>query len=215
MNTELNSTQLSALADAVQNAANVKKRGRKPKQDASQDAPAVVAPSDDSEKKKVSKKKDESKTVVDNIAQNGEDAVESSNNPQGNENPKKKKKSAPKKSDETPEKPKKSRVKKGEDVTVSVPVDSTETSEKPKRKRAKKEKSDVPKPKRALGPYMLFAQSIRSQLKQENPTLKCTELAKLTGERWRALSEDEKKKFVPVKQESVPLVASDAPVASQ
>jgi hypothetical protein len=248
MTTELNSTRLSALADAVQNAVDVqnagsdatavKKRGRKAKVDVN---PAVDASGADAPKKvskKSSKKKD-----VDAEASQPQPPADGADAPKKKASKKSSKKDvnadAPAKSDapvaddskapaksDAPaksEKPKKVRAKKGEDVAVNAAEDAEKSAEKPKRKkRAKKEDSDQPKKKRAMGPYMLFAQSIRAQLKQENPTLKVTELAKLTGQRWGALSVEEKQKFVPANPVDVSqpstvsqVDASAAPTPSQ
>ncbi|EDO19503.1 hypothetical protein Kpol_1018p32 [Vanderwaltozyma polyspora DSM 70294] len=51
-------------------------------------------------------------------------------------------------------------------------------------------------PKRPIPSFMLFVKSIRGNLTQEYPHYKPTEIAKLCGERWRALSEYEKRPFV-------------------
>jgi len=50
-------------------------------------------------------------------------------------------------------------------------------------------------PKRSASSYFLFGNSVRKQIKEENPDLKVTEIAKLIGERWGKLSEEEKKPF--------------------
>ncbi|EWM23164.1 fact complex subunit ssrp1 [Nannochloropsis gaditana] len=61
-----------------------------------------------------------------------------------------------------------------------------------KKKRAKK---DPNAPKQALSAYMLFTQASREAVKAEQPGLKVTEISKVMGERWRALSAEEKKVF--------------------
>jgi len=50
-------------------------------------------------------------------------------------------------------------------------------------------------PKRSASSYFLFGNSVRARIKAENPDLKVTEIAKLIGEEWRKLSEEEKKPF--------------------
>jgi len=50
-------------------------------------------------------------------------------------------------------------------------------------------------PKRSASSYFLFGNSVRQEIKNENPTLKVTEIAKLIGERWGKLTEEEKKPF--------------------
>jgi len=54
---------------------------------------------------------------------------------------------------------------------------------------------DANMPKRSASSYFLFGNSVRAQIKKENPDLKVTEIAKLIGEQWGKLSEDEKKPF--------------------
>mmetsp|Transcript_22186 Transcript_22186/g.30975 ORF Transcript_22186/g.30975 Transcript_22186/m.30975 type:complete len:109 (+) Transcript_22186:153-479(+) len=46
--------------------------------------------------------------------------------------------------------------------------------------------------KRAPGAFILFSQSIRPEIKKNNPELKFTEIGSKIGEKWRALSEEEK-----------------------
>lgn len=43
--------------------------------------------------------------------------------------------------------------------------------------------------------YMLFAQQKRKEIQEENPGLKIIEISKILGEKWRNLSDDEKKKY--------------------
>ena len=50
-------------------------------------------------------------------------------------------------------------------------------------------------PKRPGSAYMIYAQSIRRQLMDQNPDNKVTQIAKLCGEHWRNLSENEKEPF--------------------
>lgn len=51
------------------------------------------------------------------------------------------------------------------------------------------------KPKGKMSAYIFFCNSIRAQLKAENPEKKTTEIMKLMGERWKALPETEKTPF--------------------
>lgn len=57
--------------------------------------------------------------------------------------------------------------------------------------RQKKEKN-----KRPIGPYLRFFQEIRSTLKTEQPDLKLPEYAKIAGQKWRELPDDEKQKYL-------------------
>jgi hypothetical protein len=62
-------------------------------------------------------------------------------------------------------------------------------------KRMKKEKKA--KGTRKLSPYMKFAQQARVEILKENPSLKSDIIAvgRKIGEKWRALSDDEKAKY--------------------
>ncbi len=61
-----------------------------------------------------------------------------------------------------------------------------------KKKRAKKDKNA---PKGALASYMFFSKEERLRVKAEQPSLSLTDASKVLGERWKALSADEKKPF--------------------
>lgn len=54
---------------------------------------------------------------------------------------------------------------------------------------------DPKAPKRARGAYVYFTMDERPKLKDENPDLKFTEIGHALGERWRALSAEDKKKY--------------------
>jgi hypothetical protein len=52
------------------------------------------------------------------------------------------------------------------------------------------------KPVRPLTPYVRYFVEVRPSIVQENPSLKVTEVSKLIGEKWRALSDSEKNKYI-------------------
>lgn len=52
------------------------------------------------------------------------------------------------------------------------------------------------KPKRKLNAYMNFVKKMRSKVVKDFPKLSFTEIGSKLGEMWRALSDDEKKKYV-------------------
>lgn len=83
----------------------------------------------------------------------------------------KKEKKAPKEKKEREEKPKK---------------EKKAISEKPRKRRQKKEK-DENKPKRPISAYMLWLNDTREQIKEENPGIHVTDIAKKGGEMWREL----------------------------
>ncbi|XP_013098522.2 high mobility group protein D [Stomoxys calcitrans] len=45
------------------------------------------------------------------------------------------------------------------------------------------------KPKRPLSGYMIWLNSVREQIKKDNPGIKVTEIAKKGGEMWRAMKD--------------------------
>jgi len=59
-----------------------------------------------------------------------------------------------------------------------------------------KVKKDPTKPKQGLSAYIIFTSEIREQTKKENPTMPMTELSKVMGTKWKALSDDEKAPYV-------------------
>merc|ERR1712060_394766 len=73
-------------------------------------------------------------------------------------------------------------------------------AEGPKPKKAKKEKAEEDpdaKPKKPLSSYMLFMKSFRTEFAEANPEVKgVAEVGKAGGEKWQAMTEEEKKPFV-------------------
>jgi high mobility group protein B2 len=48
------------------------------------------------------------------------------------------------------------------------------------------------KPKRPLSSYMLWLNSVRKSIKEENPDFKVTDIAKKGGELWRGMAKEDK-----------------------
>lgn len=65
---------------------------------------------------------------------------------------------------------------------------------RPKR-RNKRGPRDPTAPKRASGAYVFFTNEMRPKVLQEFPGIKFVDLGKVMGERWRALTPDEKKHY--------------------
>ena len=59
----------------------------------------------------------------------------------------------------------------------------------------KKKKKDPNAPKRPTSAFMLYSVKMRPIIKEEKPGISFGELGKLVGERWRALSSEEKSEF--------------------
>jgi hypothetical protein len=63
------------------------------------------------------------------------------------------------------------------------------------RKRNKRGPKDPTAPKRASGAYVFFTNEMRPKVLDEYPGIKFVELGKVLGERWRALTQEQKKLF--------------------
>jgi high mobility group protein B2 len=63
------------------------------------------------------------------------------------------------------------------------------------KKRSKREPKDPLAPKRASGAYVFFTNEMRPQVLKEYPGIRFVELGRVLGERWRALTPEQKKKF--------------------
>lgn len=62
-------------------------------------------------------------------------------------------------------------------------------SEKPRKPRKAKKDKDENKPKRPPTAFMLYLNSMREQIKKDNPGISVTEIAKKGGELWKQLSD--------------------------
>jgi len=58
-----------------------------------------------------------------------------------------------------------------------------------------KRKKDPNAPKRGLSAYMFFANAQRDKVREENPGIKFGEVGKLLGEKWKELTDKEKKPY--------------------
>lgn len=63
------------------------------------------------------------------------------------------------------------------------------------RKRSKRGPKDPSAPKRASGAYVFFTNEMRPKVLQDFPGIKFVELGRVLGERWRALTPEEKKRY--------------------
>ncbi|CCC71794.1 hypothetical protein NCAS_0I01260 [Naumovozyma castellii] len=68
-------------------------------------------------------------------------------------------------------------------------------STKEPKKRTVRRKKDPNAPKRALSSYMFFANATRDIVRSENPDVTFGQVGKLLGERWKALTPEEKEPF--------------------
>jgi len=94
-------------------------------------------------------------------------------------------------------------------TTKKTAEDKKEPPKSSAKKASKKKKDDdidskkEKKPKRPPNGYMMFSSDIRPKIMKENPGLKVTEVAKKTGAAYRALGDDEKKKYTDAAKEAL------------
>lgn len=60
------------------------------------------------------------------------------------------------------------------------------------KKRASRKKKDPDAPKRSLSAYMFFANENRDIVRAENPGISFGQVGKLLGEKWKAMTSEEK-----------------------
>lgn len=68
-------------------------------------------------------------------------------------------------------------------------------------KRYTKKEKDPDAPKRARGSFVFFTFEMRPKVMEENPGIKFVDMGTLLGEKWRALSAEEKQKYEDMAQE--------------
>mmetsp|Transcript_20431 Transcript_20431/g.30219 ORF Transcript_20431/g.30219 Transcript_20431/m.30219 type:complete len:644 (+) Transcript_20431:30-1961(+) len=81
----------------------------------------------------------------------------------------------------------------GKDESTKTSKTKKQSSSNPTKK--KKQKKDPNAPKGALSAFLYYSIQNRSKVLQEFPSLKLTEVSKVIGERWRALTSEDKKKY--------------------
>ncbi|OWZ05077.1 hypothetical protein PHMEG_00022902 [Phytophthora megakarya] len=68
--------------------------------------------------------------------------------------------------------------------------------------KGSRKKKDPNAPKRALSAYFFFCNDIRSEVREENPNKKITEIATLLAEKWRALPDKKRIKYQKMHEEA-------------
>ncbi|KAJ3275298.1 FACT complex subunit [Borealophlyctis nickersoniae] len=95
-----------------------------------------------------------------------------------------------------------SKKKKAKPSTSSSSSSKKPSKEKePAKKKAKKDK-DANAPKRPLTSYMLFQKEKRNEVVSGNPSMPVPEVSKRLGEMWKALSNEEKKRYEDMAKEA-------------
>ena len=64
------------------------------------------------------------------------------------------------------------------------------------KKKVKKKDKDPNEPKRPTTAFFFFTADIRQEVKEANPDLKVSDLAKIHGEKWRNLSDEGRQKYL-------------------
>lgn len=77
---------------------------------------------------------------------------------------------------------------------------SGDESESGKKKKGKK---DPNAPKKPRSSYLLYSTKVRSEVKEQNPSASFSEVAKLIGEKWKEISDAEKKKYEDLAKEDI------------
>merc|ERR1719499_105600 len=62
-------------------------------------------------------------------------------------------------------------------------------------KKAAKKPKDVNAPKKPPTAYFIFTAKIRAETTAANPEMKITQIAKVMGQKWKEISEEEKKEY--------------------
>ncbi|KAA8646267.1 hypothetical protein EYZ11_000624 [Aspergillus tanneri] len=61
--------------------------------------------------------------------------------------------------------------------------------------RVERRKKDPNAPKRGLSAYMFFANDNREKVREENPGITFGQVGKMLGEKWKALSDSERRPY--------------------
>ncbi|KAJ5891903.1 Non-histone chromosomal protein 6 [Penicillium subrubescens] len=69
------------------------------------------------------------------------------------------------------------------------------TTRKSAKERVPRRKKDPNAPKRGLSAYMFFANDQRDKVREENPGISFGQVGKMLGDKWKALTETERKPY--------------------
>ncbi|CAK37704.1 transcriptional regulator family: HMG [Aspergillus niger] len=69
------------------------------------------------------------------------------------------------------------------------------TTRKTKPRGTERRKKDPNAPKRGLSAYMFFANDNREKVREENPGISFGQVGKMLGERWKALSDTDRRPY--------------------
>ncbi|KAI9025093.1 high mobility group box domain-containing protein [Phycomyces nitens] len=77
--------------------------------------------------------------------------------------------------------------------STKVSKRNAKVADEGKKRRTKKDPSA---PKRGLSAYMFFSQDQRQQVKEENPEATFGSIGKLLGEKWKSMTDEDKKPYI-------------------
>jgi len=116
---------------------------------------------------------------------------------------------------------------------VKSPSDSDSDDGARRRRKKKKKAKDPSKPKRAMSSFMYFANEQRQGVRDKFPDIKITEIGKKLSEMWKALTVEEKQRYIDLAEKDkqrymaemeiykkkaetpVPIVVAPPPVAEE
>ncbi|KAL4969546.1 high-mobility group nucleosome-binding protein [Aspergillus stella-maris] len=76
-----------------------------------------------------------------------------------------------------------------------MPKEATRTRKAPAKRETTRKKKDPNAPKRGLSAYMFFANDNREKVREENPGITFGQVGKMLGEKWKALSDKDRKPY--------------------
>jgi len=97
---------------------------------------------------------------------------------------------------------KQDKIRYQEDLANAPPQESDDEDDDQPKKKKKKKKRDPNMPKRPMTAFFFFLSKIRAQVTEEFPDMKVSERSKVMGERWRALSAEEKQEYIDMNTEA-------------
>ncbi|KAJ9482718.1 hypothetical protein VN97_g10706 [Penicillium thymicola] len=80
-------------------------------------------------------------------------------------------------------------------VIIMPKESTTKSTRKAPEKRVQRRKKDPNAPKRGLSAYMFFANDNRDKVREENPGISFGQVGKQLGDKWKALSETDRKPY--------------------
>ncbi|KAJ0426063.1 high mobility group box domain-containing protein [Aspergillus carlsbadensis] len=76
-----------------------------------------------------------------------------------------------------------------------MPKEKTTRKAKAPAREVTRKKKDPNAPKRGLSAYMFFANENREKVREDNPGISFGQVGKMLGEKWKALSDKERKPY--------------------